>query len=144
MSDFRAPVKDMRFVINELAGLEQIAALPGFEEATPDLVEAVLEEAGALATEVIAPTNVIGDQQGANSGRRSGRRAGRVQGCLQRQFIESGWAGISMDPEFGGQGLPEVVGVAVSEMVQSANLAWSLCAMLTAGSDSCGRVARFG
>ncbi|MBT8423167.1 MAG: acyl-CoA dehydrogenase [Gammaproteobacteria bacterium] len=132
MSDYRAPVKDMRFVINELAGLEQIAALPGFEEATPDLVEAVLEEAGALAAEVIAPTNVLGDEQGAKV------TDGQVTVPAEfkeaySQFIASGWSGISMDPEFGGQGLPEVVGVAVSEMVQSANLAWSLCAMLTQG-----------
>ena len=61
MSDYRAPVKDMGFVVNELAGLAEVAALPGFEEATPDLVEAVLEEASQLASEVIAPTNVIGD-----------------------------------------------------------------------------------
>ena len=132
MPDYRAPVKDMRFVINELAGLQQIAALPGFEEATPDLVEAVLEEAGALATEVVGPTNVLGDEQGASV----------VDGqvvvpaefkSVYKQFVESGWSGISMDPEYGGQGLPELVGVAVSEMLQSANLAWSLCAMLTQG-----------
>ena len=64
MAEYRAPVKDMGFVINELAGLEQIAALPGYEEATPDLVEAVLEEAAQLAQEVIAPTNMIGDAKG--------------------------------------------------------------------------------
>ena len=132
MSEYRAPVKDMGFVINELAGLEQIAALPGYEEATPDLVEAVLEEAGQLASEVIAPTNTIGDEQGTKV----------VDGevivpqefhTAYQQYVESGWAGIGMDPEFGGQGLPQLVGVAVEEMLQSANLAWSLCPMLTFG-----------
>ena len=65
MSDYRAPVKDMRFVVNELAGLSAVAALPGYDEATPDLVDAVLEEAAQLAADVIAPTNVVGDTQGA-------------------------------------------------------------------------------
>ena len=132
MSDYRAPVKDMRFVINELTGLEQIAALPGCEEATPDLVEAVLEEAAQLAAEVIAPTNVLGDQQGAVV------RDGQVYvpqelKAAYTQYVESGWAGISMDTEYGGQGLPNVLEVAVNEMIQSANLAWSLCSLLTQG-----------
>ena len=95
MSEYRAPVKDMGFVINELAGLEQIAALPGYEEATPDLVEAVLEEAGQLASEVIAPTNTIGDEQGTKV----------VDGevivpqefhTAYHQYVESGWAGIGL------------------------------------------------
>ncbi|MGI9292154.1 MAG: acyl-CoA dehydrogenase [Gammaproteobacteria bacterium] len=132
MSDYRVPVKDMGFVINELAGLEQIAALPGYEEATPDLVEAVLEEAAQLAQEVVAPTNVVGDEKGTRV------EDGQVLvpqefHAVYQQYVESGWPGIGMDPEFGGQGLPSIVGVAVEEMLQSANLAWSLCPMLTFG-----------
>jgi alkylation response protein AidB-like acyl-CoA dehydrogenase len=132
MSEYRAPVKDMGFVINELAGLEQIAALPGYEEATPDLVEAVLEEAGSLAAEVIAPTNVVGDAKGTRV------EDGQVIVPpefheIYRQYVEGGWAGIGFDPEYGGQGLPGIVSVAVEEMMQSANLAWSLCPMLTHG-----------
>lgn len=130
MSDYRAPVKDMRFVINELAGLAEVAALPGFEEATPDLVEAVLEEAAQLAAEVVAPTNVIGDNQGCRV------EDGQVYvpkefHSAYQQYMEGGWPGISMSPEFGGQGLPALVSVAVEEMLQSANLAWSLCPMLS-------------
>ena len=132
MSDYRAPVKDMGFVINELAGLEQIAALPGYEEATPDLVEAVLEEASQLAQEVIAPTNVSGDQQGTRVENGQVIVPPEFHTAYQ-QYVASGWPGIGMDPEFGGQGLPGVVGVAVEEMLQSANLAWSLCPMLTFG-----------
>ena len=132
MSDYRAPVKDMRFVINELAELEKIAGLPGYEEATPDMVEAVLEGAAQLASEVIAPTNIIGDEQGT-----------RVENgqvivppefhTAYKQYVEDGWSGIGFNPEFGGQGFPALVAVAVEEMLQSANLAWSLCPMLTHG-----------
>ncbi len=132
MSDYRAPVKDMRFVINELAGLARINELPGFEEATPDLVDAVLEEAGQLAAEVISPTNAIGDSQGCQL------KDGQVYvpeefKAAYRQYAEGGWPGIAMDPEYGGQGLPTLVGTAVEEMLQSANLAWSLGPLLTEG-----------
>jgi alkylation response protein AidB-like acyl-CoA dehydrogenase len=132
MADYRAPVKDMLFVINELAGLAEIAALPGYEEATPDLVEAVLEEAAQLAREVIAPTNIIGDEKGTHV----------VDGqvivppefhAAYKQYIDGGWPGIGCNPEFGGQGLPALISVAVEEMLQSANLAWSLCPLLTHG-----------
>jgi len=132
MAEYRAPVKDMRFVINELAGLAEVAALPGFEEATPDLVDAVLEEAAILAGAVIAPTNVVGDSQGSRV------EDGQVYVPKEfhnayRQYMEGGWPGISMTPEYGGQGLPALVSVAVEEMLQSANLAWSLCPMLSWG-----------
>jgi alkylation response protein AidB-like acyl-CoA dehydrogenase len=132
MSDYRAPVKDMGFIINELAGLEQIAALPGYEEATPDLVEAVLEEAGQLAREVIAPTNTIGDEKGSRVENGEVIVPPEFHTAYQ-QYVEGGWSGIGFDPEFGGMGLPSVVAVAVEEMLQSANLAWSLCPMLTHG-----------
>lgn len=132
MSDYRAPVKDMRFVINELSGLRGMAAWPVFAEATPDLVDAVLDEAAQLANTVIAPTNRLGDEQGAQV------RDGQVHvpdafTAAYRQYIEGGWPGIVMNPEFGGQGLPNAIGVAVEEMLHSANMAWSLCPMLTQG-----------
>ena len=132
MSDYRAPVKDMQFVINELAGLADLAALPGFEEATPDLVEAVLEEAAALSGEVIAPTNVIGDEQGTKVVDGEVKVPAEFHSAYQ-QYVEGGWPSIVNDPEFGGQGLPKLVGMAVEEMLQTANLAWSLCPMLTQG-----------
>ena len=132
MADYRAPVKDMQFVINELADLDKVAALPGFEEATPDMVEAVLEGAAQLASEVIAPTNVIGDEQGTRV------ENGQVYvpqefHAVYKQYVEDGWPSIGFSPEFGGQGLPGLMSVAVEEMLQSANLAWSLCPMLTHG-----------
>jgi len=132
MVEYRAPVKEMRFVINELAGLAEVAALPGFEEATPDLVEAVLEEAAQLAGEVIAPTNVIGDTKGSRVEDGQVYVPQEFHNAYQ-QYVEGGWPGIRMSPEFGGQGLPGLVSVAVEEMIQSANLAWSLCPMLSWG-----------
>jgi len=132
MSEYRAPVKEMRFVINELAGLATVASLPGYEEATPDLVEAVLEEAAQLTGEVISPTNMIGDNQGTKVVDGTVRVPVEFHG-IYRQYVEGGWPGIVNNPEYGGQGLPKLVGMAVEEMLQSANLAWSLCPMLTQG-----------
>ncbi len=132
MAEYHAPVKDMLFVLQELVGLDELARLPGFEEATPDLVTAVLEEAAQFAGEVIAPTNVIGDQQGT----------GVVDDAVQvpdefktayGQYVENGWSGIAHSTEYGGQGLPHALGTAVHEMLQSANLAWSLCPLLSQG-----------
>jgi alkylation response protein AidB-like acyl-CoA dehydrogenase len=122
----------MQFVIEELAGLAEIQALPGFEDATPDMVEAVLEGAAQLAGEVISPTNWPGDQQGT----RVEDRAVVVPESFHDaygQFVEGGWPGLSISPEFGGQGLPSLLGIAVEEMWQSANLAFSLCPLLTVG-----------
>ena len=132
MADYRAPLKDMLFVIRHQAGLADIAALPGYEEASDELVEAVLEQAAELAREVIAPTNTIGDSEG------TWVEDGEVQvpkafTAAYRQFVEGGWGSITQDPAFGGQGLPFLVGMAVEEMWQSANLAWSLCPLLTQG-----------
>jgi alkylation response protein AidB-like acyl-CoA dehydrogenase len=132
MSDYHAPVKEMMFVLRELAGLEAVSKLPGFGDATADVVEAILGEAAQLAFEVIAPTNRIGDAVGTRV------EDGQVRVPPEfieayRQFTAGGWAGLALDPEFGGQGLPYVVGVAVDEMFQSANLAWSLCPLLTYG-----------
>lgn len=136
MSDYRPPVKDMQFVINELAGLADITALPGYEEATPDLIEAVLEEAASLCSEVIAPTNVIGDEQGTKVEDGQVRVPAEFHAAYG-QYVEGGWPSIVNNPEYGGQGLPKLIGAAVEEMLQTANLAWSLCPMLTQGAIHC-------
>jgi alkylation response protein AidB-like acyl-CoA dehydrogenase len=132
MADYNAPVKDMLFVLNELAGMSEISKLPGFEEATPDLVEAVLEEAAAFAGEIVAPTNEVGDAKGTRV-EDGGVVVPDEFTEVYRQFVENGWPGVAHSQEFGGQGLPHAVGTAVEEMWTSANLAWSLCPLLSQG-----------
>ena len=132
MSAYAAPLKDMKFVVNELAGLAQIAKLPGCEDATPDTVDAILEEAGKFAAGVLDPLNWSGDQEGSQW------KDGAVttpKGFKQayRQFVEGGWNALPLEPEWGGQGLPKLVSTPVTEMVTSANMAFSLCPLLTQG-----------
>jgi acyl-CoA dehydrogenase len=132
MTTYLAPVRDMRFVMNELAGLGTLQSLPGFAEATPDLADAVLEEAAKLAAEVLAPLNKPGDAQGARLGK-DGVVAADGFAQAYRLFVEGGWNGIGGDPEFGGQGLPSLVHAATVEMWNAANMSFALCPMLTIG-----------
>jgi alkylation response protein AidB-like acyl-CoA dehydrogenase len=132
MSEYRAPIRDMLFVLNELAGLEAVSKLPGCEEATPDLVQQVLEEGAKFSGEVIAPLNHPGDKQGSTW------KDGAVttpKGFKEayKQFIEGGWNALQFPPEFGGQGLPKTVGTPIMEMWKSANMSFSLCPLLTTG-----------
>ena len=132
MTDYAAPLADMRFALNELAGLKDIAGLPGYEEATPDLVDAVLEEANKLASEVIAPLNHSGDKEKAvyeNGAVRTPKGFAEAYG----QFVEGGWNALPFDPDYGGQGLPWTLGSALAEMWNSANMAFALCPLLTQG-----------
>ena len=132
MSSYNAPVRDMQFVLKELAGLDEVAALPGCEEASEDLVDAILEEAGKFASGVLAPLNWTGDQEGAKWQDGAVSTAPGWKDAYQ-QFIEAGWTALAAEPEFGGQGLPKLVNTAVIEMWKSANMAFSLCPMLTNG-----------
>ncbi len=127
-----APLRDMQFVLTELAGLDQIATLPGCEEAVPDVVNAILAEAGKFASGVLAPLNRIGDREGAVWKDKSVTMPAGFRDAY-RQFIENGWNGLDCNPEFGGQGLPRLVSAAVREMWKSANHAFSLCHLLTCG-----------
>lgn len=132
MTTYIAPVRDMLFVMQELAGLEGLAALPGYEEATPELVAAVLEEAARLAGEVLAPLNKVGDMHGAKL-TQDGVVAAEGFGAAYRQFVKNGWNGLGGDPEDGGQGLPQLISAATVEIWNSANMAFALCPLLTAG-----------
>jgi alkylation response protein AidB-like acyl-CoA dehydrogenase len=133
MSTYRAPLAEMDFVLNELAGLAQVAKLPGFEEAAPDVVAAILEEGAKFATEVLDPLNAPGDREGAVRLEDGTVRtpAGFKQAYVA--FCENGWNGLTKNPEYGGQGLPQVVATAVEEMWHSANMAFDLCPLLTQG-----------
>ena len=139
-----APVKDMLFVINELAGLAEINALPGLEDATADTVEAVLEENARFCGEVVAPLNVIGDREPSFW---TDGKVTTTKGFKEafKGFAEAGWQGVVHPPEYGGQGLPKLVAAACTEMLNAANVSFALCplltdgaieALLTAGSDA--------
>lgn len=132
MTAYFAPVRDMHFVLQELAGLDEIAALPGCEEVTPDLVDAILEEAAKFSGEVLAPLNATGDRQGAklNNGVVTSPDGFKE---AYKKFVENGWSSLDCDVEFGGQGLPYLVAKPVQEMWKAANMAFSLCPMLTQG-----------
>ncbi|MEM1090471.1 MAG: acyl-CoA dehydrogenase [Pseudomonadota bacterium] len=132
MTTYSAPVTDMQFVQHELSGLEEIASLPGFEEASPELVETVLEEAAKLAGEVLTPLNRVGDTEGA---RVEGDQVFLPDGFGEayNELSDGGWLSLVHNPEFGGQGLPQLVSMAVEEMWNSANLSLSLCPLLTKG-----------
>lgn len=132
MSDYRAPIKDMRFVMDELAGFKELSSLPGLEEATPDLADAILDEAAKFAGEVIAPLNRVGDQQGCKL-EADGVSTPAGWKEAYAQYREAGWNGITLPPEFGGQGLPDTLGIAAKEMLCSANMAFSLGPLLTTG-----------
>jgi alkylation response protein AidB-like acyl-CoA dehydrogenase len=132
MSNYAAPLKDMLFVLNELAGLDKVAALPGYEEATSDVVEAILDESAKFTGGVLDPLNYSGDQEGAKWADKSVTMPKGFKEAY-RQFVDNGWNALSGNPEHGGQGLPKVVSAAVQEMWKSANISFSLCPLLTLG-----------
>ena len=132
MSDYNAPLRDMQFVLEHLAGLADVAKLPGCEEATPDTVELILAENARFSAEVLAPLNWSGDQEGSQW------KDGEVttpKGFKEAyaQFVEAGWNALQFPQAFGGQGLPKLVATPVMEMWKSANLSFSLCPLLTTG-----------
>ena len=127
-----APIKDMLFCMKELAGLEEVAKLPGFEDAGLDTAQAVLEECAKLNEGVIAPLNWEGDKYP------SSWHDGKVTttpGFKEafREYAEGGWQGLQHPADFGGQGLPKTIGAACGEMLNSANLSFALCPLLTDG-----------
>jgi Acyl-CoA dehydrogenases len=132
MTAYTAPLQDMRFVLYELAGLDEVASLPDLEEATPEGVDAVLEQAARLASEVLAPLNQSGDRQGARLMEGAVRTPDGWKAAY-RTFVEGGWNGLAFTPDYGGQGLPWVVSVAVQEMWHAANMSFGLCPLLNQG-----------
>ncbi|MGH8313051.1 MAG: acyl-CoA dehydrogenase family protein, partial [Gammaproteobacteria bacterium] len=132
MAGYTAPLRDMKFVLTELADLDEVARLPGFSEITPDLLDTVLDAAGKFAAEVLAPLNQTGDQQGAKFSNGAVTTPKGFKEAYQR-FVADGWNALSLPPEFGGQGLPQVVSAPVQEMWQSANMSYALCSLLTQG-----------
>ncbi len=133
MAEYKAPLDEMNFVLNELVAMERIAALPGYEDATPDMVAAILEEAGKLTGGVLSPLNRVGDETGVKLTETGDVPTPAGFADAYRQYVEGGWGTLQFSPDHGGQGMPQVLSAAVSEMVQSANLSWGLCPLLTQG-----------
>ncbi len=129
---YRAPVKDMLFCMQELAGLAAVARLPGFEDIDADTAQAVLEECAKFNEGVVAPLNWDGDLKPSSF---HDGKVTTTAGFKQafRQFAEGGWQGLQHPVEFGGQALPKTIGAACIEMLNSANMSFALCPLLTDG-----------
>ena len=132
MPSYEVPLRDIRFVLNEVLDMPRYANLPGFEDATPDTVDAILEEGAKLVEEVVAPLNQSGDAEGCHW------KDGEVttpKGFKEayRAYAQGGWIGLTAAPEYGGQGLPHVLGFVMGEMMNSANLALAAYSGLTHG-----------
>lgn len=129
---YAAPIQDMRFVLHNLCNLDEIAQLPALEDATPDMIDAILDEAAKYAGQQLSPLNGVGDQAGL------GFDNGKVTmpegwAAAYETLVEMGWNSPSANPEHGGMGLPYVVNACIQEMFQGANMAFQLCPMLTQG-----------
>lgn len=131
MTDYRAPTRDMLFVLDELLDPETIRALPGYAEYESDTVSAIVEEAGRFAGDVLAPLNRSGDVEGVRWADGDVKAADGF-GEAYRQYVDAGWNGLTGDPEHGGLGMPRVLGAATAEMWNAANMSFALCPLLTA------------
>jgi len=132
MASYKAPLRDMRFVIFELMDCGDITALPGYEEATPDLIDSVLEEAARFCEQVLFPLNRSGDEEGCVFDSGVVRTPKGFQEAY-KAFCEGGWPGITSSPAYGGQGLPKIVNSLIEEMICSSNLSFGLYPGLSHG-----------
>ena len=129
---YTAPLADMRFALREVAGLARVSALPGYEHATDDTIDAVLEEAAKLAGNGLAPLNRDGDKIGAKLENGVVRTAPGFAG-IYKEFVAGGWNSLPFDPQFGGQGMPWLLATTVQEMWQAANMGFGLVLLLNQG-----------
>ena len=136
MPTYTAPTRDTRFLVNELLELASYGNLPGFEMASPDVTDAVITEGGKFCAEVLAPINQSGDQEGCT--RHEDGSVTTPKGFKEafNQFREAGWGTLAQPEEFGGQGLPHVLGFVMEEFISSANQAFGMYPGLTNGAIS--------
>ena len=132
MKDYAAPLRDMQFVLREIAPLDEVSRLPGCGDVNLEVADAILKEAGKFAGSVLSPLNPVGDREGARV------KDGEVSTATgwrdaYRQFVDGGWNALSCGPEYGGQGVPRLVSALVEEMWNGANVSFALCPMLTRG-----------
>ncbi|MBR9973824.1 acyl-CoA dehydrogenase C-terminal domain-containing protein [Magnetospirillum sulfuroxidans] len=132
MASYKAPLRDMRFVLYELMGGDALSSLPGYEEFTRDLIDPVLEEAAKICEQVLHPLNRSGDEEGCTLENGVVRTpSGFID--AYRTFSQGGWTAIACDPAYGGQGLPKAVNTLVEEMICSANLSFGMYPGLSHG-----------
>ncbi len=136
MPTYRAPVEQVQFLLNHVVGFQAHAQLPGFADATPDVVEAILSEGGRICEEVLQPLNVSGDREGCK--RQPDGSVITPKGFREayKAYAEGGWIGLAAPSEYGGQGLPYTLAAAINEFATSANMAFSLYPGLTRGAQA--------
>ncbi|MBL4612502.1 MAG: acyl-CoA dehydrogenase [Emcibacter sp.] len=132
MAEYIAPTREMKFVLKDVIGIAEISALERFQDASDDIIDAVLEEAGKFCGEILSPLNVIGDREGAKLTVEGVSPAPGFKEAYEA-YAENGWASVAGDVDYGGQGLPLTLASAVYEFVDASNMAFSLCSMLTTG-----------
>ncbi|MBU2711972.1 acyl-CoA dehydrogenase C-terminal domain-containing protein [Zooshikella harenae] len=133
MPEFKAPLRDIRFVRDEVLNYpEHYATMPGCEDATPDMVNAILEEGAKFCEQVLAPLNLTGDEEGCKWSTKGVTTPSGFKEAY-KQYVEGGWPSLAHEPEYGGQGLPESLGLVLSEMVGEANWSWGMYPGLSHG-----------
>ena len=136
MPEYKAPLRDIKFVMNELLNSEQhYANLEGAEDATPDMVDAIIQEGAKFCEQVLSPLNQVGDQEGCTLNGDVVKTPTGFKEAYQ-QYVEGGWPSMTADPNYGGQGLPHSIGLVVSEMVGTCNWSWGMYPGLSHGATN--------
>ncbi|ROU01995.1 acyl-CoA dehydrogenase [Marinobacter sp. R17] len=136
MPEYKAPLRDIKFVMSELLDSEQhYANLEGAEDATPDMVDAIIQEGGKFCEQVLSPLNQVGDQEGCTWSEEGVKTPTGFKEAYQ-QYVEGGWPSMTADPNYGGQGLPSSIGIVISEMVGTSNWSWGMYPGLSHGATN--------